>query len=99
MVWPIYKSQTDLDEEFARRLMLEEQQQVQRQQRQWEAQSRPRYDGTPYQPLAQGRYTQPPQGGADSQAGQKDSMAEIQEQFSKIADSKSDVNWPVTTMH
>jgi len=79
------QSQTDLDEEFARRLMLEEQAQQQIQPQNWDRRGR-RHDGTVYQPQASGRYSQP-QGGADSQGGQKDSMAEFQEQFSKIADT------------
>lgn len=91
----IHQSQTDLDEEFARRLMLEEQaqqqQQQQAQQQNWDPRRHPRYDGAAYQPRVSGRYSQAQGGSADAQGVQKDSMAEFQEQFSNIADSTSEI--------
>jgi hypothetical protein len=84
------QSRTDRDEEFARRLMLEEQQQARQEQAQqhqhWGSQGHPQYD-SPNQPRVHGRYSQPPQDNDNNPIGQKDSMAEIQEQFSKIADT------------
>ncbi|KIM75984.1 hypothetical protein PILCRDRAFT_798452 [Piloderma croceum F 1598] len=73
------QSQTELDEEFARRLMLEDQQQF----RQPQSQGRQ----APYQPRVRGR-NQQQQGGADPQSGQQqDTIGEFQEQFAKIADT------------
>ena len=82
------QSQTDLDEEFARRLAFEEEsrhQHEQNQQQSWQPSGG--NDGSMlYQTRDQsgGRQQQQQQGD-----GQKDSMAEFQDQFSKIADSKS----------
>ena len=71
------QSQTDLDEEFARRLMLEEQQ-----QQSWNPQ--PQGQQVAYQPRVRGRQQQ--QVGPGPQGGEQDTMGDFQEQFAKIAD-------------
>ncbi|KDQ55779.1 hypothetical protein JAAARDRAFT_37198 [Jaapia argillacea MUCL 33604] len=94
---PAAPTQTDLDEQLARRLALEEDEQQQRhQQRQqnrqsWRAQDQRGYQSSvPYQ--ARNYQTQQPQqpgmgyegpGGA----GNRDSMAEFQQQFNRIAET------------
>jgi hypothetical protein len=76
---PPVASQTDLDEQLARRLMLEEEQE---QHANWQAQQQPRRrEPVPYE----ARVHQQQSGG--SAGGDKDTMTEIQEQFSKIAES------------
>lgn len=71
-------SQTDLDEQFARRLMLEEE------QANWEAlQQQQRAPPRQREPIPyEARVHQQPPGG-----GEKDTMTEIQEQLGKIAES------------
>ena len=83
------RSQTELDEEFARQLMLEEQQQQQQQTRpRWQpspnAQSRPQSQSQPFANAPYDSRTGAPQTGP-----QKDTMAEVQEQFTKFAESTS----------
>jgi hypothetical protein len=75
------KSQTELDEEFARQLMLEEQQ-----QQRWQPPAQGQR--APYQPRISGRHQQQQQSGAGPQGGQQDTMGDIQDQFAKIADSE-----------
>jgi len=79
------KTQVDLDEELARQLMHEEQQQEQRRrQRSGQGQTT-----VPYAPRTrdsgqgQPRHTSPPL----PQEGAKDTMSEVSEQFTKIAES------------
>jgi hypothetical protein len=75
---PYLQSQTELDEEFARRLLLEDQE---RQQQAWltqqSAQRPQRLSPRPYQ--------QQPSGAAPSTGG-GDTVGEFQQQFSKIAE-------------
>ena len=73
------QAQEELDEQFARQLMLEEQQQVQQRQQQYHPRSS-RIQGQSQQQLQQQQIGSPPVGG-------KDTMAEIQEQVSKYAES------------
>ncbi|TFK44281.1 hypothetical protein BDQ12DRAFT_730355 [Crucibulum laeve] len=73
-------SQTELDEQLARRLMLEEQQE---QQRQWEVQQQPQQ--RPPQFMPHRRDSRPQAQQQQSQGG--DTMAEFQEQFTKIAET------------
>jgi len=72
------QSQTDLDEEFARQLMLEDQQ-----QQRWRPS--PQGQEAPYQPRVRGRYQQ--QSAAGPQGSQQETMGDFQEQFAKIADT------------
>ncbi|EJD02659.1 uncharacterized protein FOMMEDRAFT_146546 [Fomitiporia mediterranea MF3/22] len=89
-------TQSELDEQFARRLLLEEQQQ----QAAWHpdqpyphSQDQRRDQNVPYQPRAQqGYYPGGVDRWGDSQApgdggGGKDTMSEVQEQFSKFAET------------
>ncbi|KAL9711537.1 hypothetical protein Ac2012v2_004608 [Leucoagaricus gongylophorus] len=71
-------AQEELDEQFARQLMLEEQQQVQQRQQQYHPRNS-RIQGQSQQQLQQQQIGSPPVGG-------KDTMAEIQEQVSKYAE-------------
>lgn len=92
-------SQEELDEQLARRLVFEEQQQAQiQQQANWHPDEM--YPGHQYQGQNFGQRRnvpyQPRQGGAQGQEGQwsgqqgggKDTMAEVQEQLSKFAESE-----------
>lgn len=80
-------SQTDLDEQLARRLMMEDEQQ---QQAQWQAQQQqPLVGNATYQPRP-GRTSQQAGGGSPGQGENKDTFAEVQEQFTKIAESESE---------
>jgi len=72
------QAQEELDEQFARQLMLEEQQQVQQRQQQY----RPRSSRIQGQSQQQSQQQQ-----IGSPVGGKDTMAEIQEQVSKYAES------------
>ena len=72
------QAQEELDEQFARQLMLEEQQQVQQRQQQYHPRSS-RIQGQSQQQLQQQQIGSP--------VGGKDTMAEIQEQVSKYAES------------
>jgi hypothetical protein len=76
------QSQTELDEQFARHLMLEEQQQ--RQQQWGNANQRPpvAYESQPSQ-RSWNSHPPPVEGGTVSE----NSMGEFQEQFNKIAES------------
>ncbi|KAF5351747.1 hypothetical protein D9756_007631 [Leucocoprinus leucothites] len=71
-------TQEDLDEQLARRLMLEEQQQAQ----QWQQRQRPHRRSS----RMQGQQQQQPQQPGPTPVGDKDTMTEIQEQFSKYAE-------------
>ncbi|KAF9010632.1 hypothetical protein BDQ17DRAFT_1420983 [Cyathus striatus] len=76
-------SQTELDEQLARRLMLEDQEE---QQRQWQQQQRSpavSFQSAPYQARQQQQqpYQGPPAG------GERDTMAEFQDQFNKFAET------------
>lgn len=78
-------TQTDLDEQLARRLMLEEQE---AQQQQWAAQppqpaTPQRRNTRPYEVYQQQYHQQ----GALPPAGERDTMAEFQEQINKIAET------------
>ncbi|KZP34419.1 hypothetical protein FIBSPDRAFT_942545 [Athelia psychrophila] len=79
------QSQTELDEQFARQLMMEdEQQQHRRHEPPFNGQARPRARGEQWQqqqPQQQQQPVEVPPG------GQKDTMAQIQEQAFKIADT------------
>lgn len=72
-------TQEELDEQFARRLMLEEQEQ----HRQWRAQHRPSRRTTRTESYNDYQVSSPPSQPADG----KDTMGDFQEQFSKIAES------------
>ncbi|KAH7916585.1 hypothetical protein BJ138DRAFT_1139392 [Hygrophoropsis aurantiaca] len=82
---PPEPSQTDLDEQLARRLMLEEEQQAAQYQRRAQSAGWPNLrDNTssqPYQSRTQGGRS-PPQ-----QQGERDTVTEFQESFNKIAES------------
>ncbi|KZT29152.1 hypothetical protein NEOLEDRAFT_1175458 [Neolentinus lepideus HHB14362 ss-1] len=75
---PPAPSQTDLDEQLARRLMLEEEQQAAARHQWAPSNRRSRPQGAP-----QGGWGGP---GSPSQGGQRDTMAEFQDQFSKVAE-------------
>jgi len=75
------QSQTDLDEEFARRLMLEDQEL----QQHWPP-HQPQGIPTPYQPRIRGRHQQPLVS-VNPQGGQQEATGDFQEQFAKIADT------------
>ncbi len=72
------QSQTDLDEEFARRLVMEEQQS----QSDWENQ-------LGYQPRRQNNPQRGGGGPGDGGSGGKDTMSELSEQFNKFTESAS----------
>ncbi|EPQ57676.1 hypothetical protein GLOTRDRAFT_17842, partial [Gloeophyllum trabeum ATCC 11539] len=74
---PPAPSQTDLDEQLARRLMLEEEQEQQaaiQRNHQWSPSNQQSRGRTGYSP---------PQGG---EGAERDTMAEVQEQFNKVAE-------------
>lgn len=71
-------SQTDLDEEFARRLVMEEQQS----QSDWENQ-------LGYQPRRQNNPQRGGGGPGDGGSGGKDTMSELSEQFNKFTETSS----------
>ena len=79
------QTQTELDEEFARRLMLEEREQ---QQAAWDAEQ---YEARQHEQRPQRispRPTQQQQSQGAPAAGTGDTMAELQQQFNKIAESE-----------
>jgi len=79
-------SQEELDEQFARQLMLQEQEQH---QRRWAA-ANPNAPAVYHssRPHGTGAWNPPPQGGQQpQQSGTNPNMAELQEQFSKIAET------------
>jgi len=81
----VFQTQTDLDEQLARRLMLEEQQ---AQQQQWATQqpqhaTPQRRNTRPYEVYQQQHHQQ----GSLPPSGERDTMAEFQEQFNKIAET------------
>lgn len=88
----VLQSQTELDEEYARRLMYEEQQ---RHRTRWDPSNRQEanggripfsdYHGPP--PQQQGGYYDA-RGQWNDQTNGKDTMTEVQEQFSKLAESE-----------
>ena len=76
------QSQTELDEQFARHLMLEEQQQRQRQWANANRQPPVAYESQPSQ-RSWNSQPQPDEGGPVAE----NSMGDIQEHFNKIAES------------
>ncbi|KZV73482.1 hypothetical protein PENSPDRAFT_682774 [Peniophora sp. CONT] len=83
---PQQKSQTELDEEFARHLMLQEQEEYNQAQ---EARAGNAHGErwTPRSRSSQEQTRQAPPAGANANAGERDTFAEVQEQVSKIAES------------
>jgi len=86
-------TQTELDEQLARRLMMEDQQQQQQTDANWHPdqdypqQQDPRGQRVPYQPRVQREGRTPPWDGQGTQGGGRDTMSEVSEQFNKIAES------------
>lgn len=78
------QTQTELDEQLARRLMYEEQQRHDQSRRQNQ------YGQGPYQPRqGQGHDYQQAQGQwNENREGERDTMSEVQEQLTKFAESK-----------
>ena len=89
------QSQSDLDEQFARNLILEEERQHQHQQQRqsdWENQlgSDPRNPDSHSRGRQQG--SQGSQWGSSPSGAGKDTMTEVTEQFNKLAESKAQFN-------
>ncbi|VDB84910.1 unnamed protein product [Peniophora sp. CBMAI 1063] len=80
---PQQKSQTELDEEFARHLMLQEQEEYNQAQEQAQRAQGERW--TPRQRSSQDQSRLSP--GAGANAGERDTFAEVQEQVTKFAES------------